>query len=122
MFSVHPHRLKTEGEDMLRQVRELDLIIRSVDSVMDALPNFLNTDANEEINRALHKLSERLQCEEQDLKCLSDNLIKISDYYNESEKNILKEAQEVSVIHHDVSAVHNNITWFAEKLSGIKFE
>lgn len=122
MFSVHPRELHTEGEHISRQVNKLETIIRSVDSVMNSLPNFLKTDTTETITEALHKQSNKLQLEKNDLKSLSDSIIKISECYQESEKKILTEAQEVSVMHHNVSAVHNNLTWFADKLSGIKFE
>ena len=122
MFSIHPQHIKQESENMKRYAFRMRGLIQTVKLVQNTIPECLKTNETEEIVKTLYKLHEKLDEEEQKLMRAAEILMQSAECYLNCEDKIIAEAQEIEVRHYNVSASYHDLTWFSEKLSGVKFK
>ena len=121
MFTIRLNAL-AEEEQRLRQL-SMSLLNteKNIEAIRAGLNEVMNTEASDEISMAMAKLGSGLNNEGMILRKMSDTLQNIIDQYRDTEQRIIAEAEEVALVHRNVSTGYEDISWYGEKLSGIKF-
>jgi hypothetical protein len=89
--------------------------------IQDGLTESMETEAMEEITEAMLKLRRSVQKEGENLAGMSDAIGNIQLQYKDTEQRIIAEAEEVALVHKNVSASYRDLSWYETKLSGMKF-
>jgi hypothetical protein len=121
MFTVRLDIMADEEQRLRKLSRSLLDKADTLAMIQDGLTESMETEAMEEITEAMLKLRRSVQNEGENLAGMSDAIGNIRLQYKDTEQRIIAEAEEVALVHKNVSASYRDLSWYETKLSGMKF-
>lgn len=121
MFTVQPARLSEEAQKLENLALKLDRMKSMLNRTGSALTDNLETEAAKDLIVSIKRLEGNLLTHTQEMSLMAKTLDNVSLIYRQCEKRITAEAQEISLMHRNVSAQINDLSWYSEKLSELNF-
>ena len=121
MFTVQPERLSEEAQRLEKISGRLAAISSMLNRMYSDLSDYLDTDSTDELMETLKKIDTRVGEEIDISRSMSRVLGNVSERYRSCEKRIISEAEEISLLHRNMSIHVVDMSRYKNLLTNLTF-